>query len=76
MGSQSDDVIDAVTDVLHGLVLQLIETNSALATISVHVTYLSVSMEQLTDQLRTLNSSVARMEDFHYSAALKGSPSA
>jgi len=76
MESDELNINEAIARYLRAIAYQVIDSNEALCQIALHLTYLAEHSNKLLDELRTLNSAVARMEDFHYSAALKGSPSA
>jgi len=58
-----DAGVTAVTGVLNALVSQLVDTNTALAEMSYHVTYLAMHSQKIVDELRTLNLSIGRLED-------------
>jgi hypothetical protein len=59
----NDDAMNAVTQVLNALVDQLVDTNTALADISTHVTFLSMGTGRIGDELETLNAAIGRIED-------------
>jgi hypothetical protein len=69
-------MVNAVTEVLNALVMQLIDLNTSLSQIHDRMVRQGNCLAHIVDELRTLNNAVGRVEDFHYSTAQKGSPSA
>jgi len=63
MGLNELHAIEAVSQSLIVITLQLIDSNEALAQIALHLTYLAEHSNKLLDELRTLNSAVGRCED-------------
>lgn len=59
----NDDLADATIDVLHSLVLQLIDMNTSLTELNHRMIVQGTYWQGIVDELRTLNSSVGRLED-------------
>jgi hypothetical protein len=57
------DAMDAVTEVLNALVMQLIDMNTTLAELHSRLLVQRSYMQGIVDELRTLNGAVGRLED-------------
>jgi len=59
----SDPAIEAVTEVLNSLVMQLVDMNTSMTEIYSRMLVEGTYLQGIVDELRTLNSGIGRIED-------------
>jgi hypothetical protein len=61
----NDGLADATIEVLHSLVLQMVDMNSSLMELNHRMIVQGTYWQGIVDELRTLNAAVGRVEDIY-----------